>query len=220
MEVKTKHHQNKAMAITLLTLIIVILWLVVFHFTAKVLVHEHIARPLAWLSIPLMLALIALQTYTFFKQDSQLRYQLARGQFKSPWMQYVAYMLMCLFGIPVFVFIAVSLGIPTTLHYLSYSLADDATMVVTIEKKSSSYKQKHCNGSVLIKEYQLLFNNSLCGLSSFDWHWVSPGDKLTLHGKQSIFGFSYDGYKVHTVNGIDIPKLLSGQSKEPKVKVD
>ncbi|WP_105258326.1 MULTISPECIES: hypothetical protein [unclassified Pseudoalteromonas] len=163
-----------------------------------VFVNEELARALAWLSLPLTLALIALLTYALFKKSFRKKLEQTAGKFGQYFVLPVAYLL-----IPFFVYFPIAIGIPTLLHHICYPFANSTTLVLTIDRKGSSHKpgKWRCRGSIWLKEYQLPTNGNMCGMNSLIWGLLSPGDKITVYGKETVFGFSYDGYKLHTLQG-------------------
>ncbi|WP_105258327.1 MULTISPECIES: hypothetical protein [unclassified Pseudoalteromonas] len=176
-------------------------------------VNEQMALPLGWFSALLSLSLMSLVTYLFFKKGSQFRYELKIRCSQSTFCQYFKYLFGYFLAIPYFVYIIVAMGIPTTLHHLSSPLVEPATLVLTVKDKESSYRRTRCSGRMWFEEYQLLFNDSICGMYKPYWHILSPGDKVIFYGKKTVFGFSYEGYKLHTLQGREVNGLTTSQLK-------
>lgn len=88
----------------------------------------------------------------------------------------------------------ISVGIPSALHHISVSAPGE--LVVTVESKPSSYRERYRHGGVYIEEYKSFLNNQVYGIDKADWDSLRSGDKLRLSGKKSYFGFSYNQYEL------------------------
>lgn len=106
------------------------------------------------------------------------------------WRMYLGFTLMVL----IFLYIATARGIPIILNYI---LSSPGEIIVTIRSKDSDYKTKHCRaGGINVVEFNLFLNSEICGFQREHWEVFKPGDQLTLLGRKSPFGFSYQRYSL------------------------
>lgn len=84
-------------------------------------------------------------------------------------------------------------GLPLVLHKVA---SNEARVVVTVSHASFPFKRKRCSGKVYIEEYRLNGEQRVCGIQEEQWSALASGDKIILFGDKSIFGFTYERYKV------------------------
>ncbi|MBU2952741.1 hypothetical protein [Marinobacter sp. F3R08] len=167
--------------------------LVIFVVTypAKMVVSGEISSSLLWVGLIISIPLTVWALVRLFTDGSS-----ARKHFKtknSIWFAVFAFTA----GIPMIVTMAVYKGIPVFGH-LFYS--EPAIVEVTVERKRSRFHVRgyiFCEGIFYAKEFKSSFDNSICGLEKNDWYNLKIGDKVTLTGNISSFGFMYSDYKIH-----------------------
>ncbi|NVK54530.1 MAG: DUF4131 domain-containing protein [Alteromonadaceae bacterium] len=91
--------------------------------------------------------------------------------------------------VAVFVAIATYRGAPAALHLYVLD-TQQATQQVTIASLPRSYRRKHCNGKIYLKEYGNQLFNYVCQIiPKAQWEKLRPGQKIYLRGSRSSFGF-------------------------------
>ncbi|MDC5857453.1 hypothetical protein [Vibrio europaeus] len=112
-------------------------------------------------------------------------------------------LLMLPFLYLLFLYQLVCIVAPTLIHHIT--LGEEYELQVTVNKRSSSYDGtvvprmlgEPCKGLVYITEYSYESNDSVCGLTKEDWSNIERGDVITLTGRKSFIGFSYDTYEIN-----------------------
>ena len=66
--------------------------------------------------------------------------------------------------------------------------------VVTVAKKRSHYRRKHCDGKVYLTEFSYATFDYVYGVLSYEtWKMLEKGDKIRIFGTQSKIGFLVTG---------------------------
>ncbi|MBU1052393.1 MAG: hypothetical protein KKC46_01010 [Proteobacteria bacterium] len=93
---------------------------------------------------------------------------------------------------PLILYMSISVGLPSALHML---VSEPGQLVVTVKSKRSV---RYCRNGMYINEHKYFLNNEVCRINKADWESLASGDKISLLGRKSYFGFSYDQYKILT----------------------
>ena len=111
-----------------------------------------------------------------------------QNQGKSPLMGIVAITIF----VPAMSVVASYKGLPVALNYVFGSQGE---VLVTVQSRPAGHYSKRCSGRVNLQGYSYFTNDRVCGIREGDWRKLTPGSKLILLGKKSIFGIQYNRYK-------------------------
>ena len=185
---------GKAIYYSTLFLLVLMLVLSVAVIWFDILVPNAIYINLVEWALALSLAIFVLWVYSAFIGDTFMRRNMEktlsqRGKRKWPVILGMALVF------PIIFVLGFAKGIPLTEHYI---FAKDAEIMLTVDRKGSSYYSKHCSGELYFREYPYLFNDSICGIQKADWEAIHAGQKIVLIGDQSHFGFVTKSYRVES----------------------
>ncbi|MFB2765650.1 hypothetical protein [Marinobacter shengliensis] len=171
--------------------------LVIFIVTypVKMVVSGEISNLLLWVGLVISIPITVWALVRLFTDGSSARKHFIAKN--SVWFGVFAFTI----GIPMIATMAVYKGFPVIGH-LFYS--EPAIVEVTVERKRSRFHVRgyvFCEGIFYAKEFKSSFDNSICGLEKSDWYNLRVGDKVTLIGNSSSFGFMYFDYKIHDFKG-------------------
>lgn len=151
-------------------------------------VFENIIKPLAWIGLGLSIPLLILSIKSLYTTGSRMRIQIEEKG-KKIWLTALAFVI----AIPFLTIVTFSKGIPILCHFIS---SEPGEIVVTVKRKSSSFSKRRCDGGFDVVEFSYFLNTEVCGISKENWVRLNAGDKVTLLGSKSFFGFMYDRYRI------------------------
>ena len=160
-----------------------ILGLMLFSLFSPVLINENVIFTLS-----VVTAIASVLAIIYFVRESLNKtsklHEIINKQRVNP---IISLLLLCLCA-PLFLYMSISIGIPSVLHTL---ISEPGESVITVESKLSD---RHCRNGIYTEEYKYLLNGRVCGIKKTDWESLVLGDKIRLLGSKSYFGFSYDRY--------------------------
>lgn len=165
-----------------------ILVLIGFGVLSDHLINRRIVVLLILTGVALSLIALGLIFKVLFSDKAAYRARM-RAQGKSPLAGILAIIVM----IPGGIIPAIYLGIPAIVNQIT---GEHMEVTATVYAKPLVYRKKWCNGSVHVVEFTVFTSDRICGLQQQDWEALKNGDKLTLIGRGSIFGFKLEQYKI------------------------
>ncbi|MDP5215380.1 hypothetical protein ORJ66_20210 [Pseudoalteromonas tunicata] len=166
--------------------IYIIVWffigLSVYGLFSSVLIHPNIGAALEIAGWVVTLAIsIPIIKLMWFGEKSPLRMY-------NSFLQRAFIALVYLLLVHFIAFTIIERGLPILVHQLLPQ--EKALKTVTIESVNAT--DRKCMGGIYIKESTSFLDKKLCGIQLDLSKELKVGDTLTLHGKKSFIGFSYD----------------------------
>jgi len=190
-----EHEQPKSASVRLAFLVLGILLLISVYIAlyTNFLIQNNLYIYLIWVSLLISVAIYLLFIYLYLKvPDIYFRRTMMKLENKYRHVKPTLFIFNFLI-IPLLIIPIITKGLPLIPHYF---VGQYTQYPATISWKSSSFSSKHCRGRVELAEFPHMFNKTICGLKKEDWQTLKVGDKITLIGSHSQYGFFVSSYKL------------------------